>query len=85
MLRGRHRGLPVAVDRAVVLPSELVTSNYDAKGRPQHVHGPHSSHAEMSEHVLSPVAENPGDTSMERLDQAGDLSNAETLHARKSG
>lgn len=24
-VRGRHRGLPVAVDRAVVLPSELVT------------------------------------------------------------
>ncbi|KIY48549.1 TrkH-domain-containing protein [Fistulina hepatica ATCC 64428] len=26
MVRGRHRGLPVAVDRAVVLPGELVTS-----------------------------------------------------------
>ncbi|KDR65851.1 hypothetical protein GALMADRAFT_162346 [Galerina marginata CBS 339.88] len=26
MVRGRHRGLPVAVDRAVLLPSELITS-----------------------------------------------------------
>ncbi|KAF9528793.1 cation transport protein-domain-containing protein [Crepidotus variabilis] len=27
MVRGRHRGLPVAVDRAVLLPSELVTGS----------------------------------------------------------
>ncbi|KAF8060927.1 potassium transporter [Lyophyllum atratum] len=27
MIRGRHRGLPVAVDRAVLLPSELVTDH----------------------------------------------------------
>ncbi|KAG5654350.1 hypothetical protein H0H81_004304 [Sphagnurus paluster] len=26
MIRGRHRGLPVAVDRAVLLPNELVTN-----------------------------------------------------------
>ncbi|KAF8888456.1 potassium transporter [Gymnopilus junonius] len=29
MVRGRHRGLPVAVDRAVLLPSELVVNNSD--------------------------------------------------------
>jgi hypothetical protein len=27
MLRGRHRGLPYALDRAVNLPSDLVTSD----------------------------------------------------------
>ena len=29
MLRGRHRGLPVAIDRAIMLPSELE----EAEGR----------------------------------------------------
>lgn len=34
-VRGRHRGLPVAVDRAVLLPSELVTqSNVPNIGNP---------------------------------------------------
>ncbi|KIM41983.1 hypothetical protein M413DRAFT_445173 [Hebeloma cylindrosporum] len=32
MVRGRHRGLPVAVDRAVLLPSELVISNASGNG-----------------------------------------------------
>lgn len=29
MLRGRHRGLPVAIDRAVMLPNEFEKSNED--------------------------------------------------------
>ena len=29
-VRGRHRGLPLAVDRAVLLPSELVLQNHNA-------------------------------------------------------
>jgi Trk-type K+ transport system membrane component len=33
MVRGRHRGLPVAVDRAVLLPSELVTQRIDVGTR----------------------------------------------------
>ncbi|KAJ3727873.1 cation transport protein-domain-containing protein [Lentinula raphanica] len=31
MVRGRHRGLPVAVDRAVMLPEELMKRNKDAE------------------------------------------------------
>ncbi|KAJ3743179.1 potassium transporter [Lentinula detonsa] len=31
MVRGRHRGLPVAVDRAVMLPEELMKRNEDAE------------------------------------------------------
>jgi Trk-type K+ transport system membrane component len=27
MVRGRHRGLPVAIDRAILLPSELVKNS----------------------------------------------------------
>lgn len=30
MIRGRHRGLPIAIDRAVLLPSDLVDHNDDA-------------------------------------------------------
>lgn len=30
MIRGRHRGLPIAIDRAVLLPSDLVNHNDDA-------------------------------------------------------
>lgn len=30
-IRGRHRGLPVAVDRAVLLPNELVV-HHDHEG-----------------------------------------------------
>jgi Trk/Ktr/HKT type cation transporter len=32
MLRGRHRGLPVAIDRAVLLPSELWRRDQDQIG-----------------------------------------------------
>lgn len=32
-VRGRHRGLPVAVDRAVLLPSEMVTNRLDGAKR----------------------------------------------------
>jgi len=38
LIRGRHRGLPVAIDRAIVLPAELkereqtmMTTNNDVK------------------------------------------------------
>ncbi|KAI5982488.1 TrkH-domain-containing protein [Pisolithus albus] len=46
MLRGRHRGLPVAIDRAVVLPSEF--KNVEENSGPQTTmyeksSGPHSS------------------------------------------
>ncbi|KAF9007033.1 potassium transporter [Cyathus striatus] len=34
MLRGRHRGLPVAVDRAVLLPNELVISREENQNKP---------------------------------------------------
>ncbi|PIL30855.1 transporter [Ganoderma sinense ZZ0214-1] len=34
MLRGRHRGLPVAVDRAILLPEELVPPNQGASIQP---------------------------------------------------
>mgnify|MGYP001563476389 CR=1 len=30
MIRGRHRGLPIAIDRAVLLPSDLVKVGDDA-------------------------------------------------------
>jgi hypothetical protein len=29
MLRGRHRGLPVAIDRAVMLPAEFKTEKHE--------------------------------------------------------
>ena len=32
MIRGRHRGLPVALDRAVLMPSEFLTT--DSTGPP---------------------------------------------------
>lgn len=77
-MRGRHRGLPVAVDRAVVLPSELVTQTHDAKGKPQQTHGQRMSHESRYENILSPVMENGVGTVMEMADQ--DLSNVETLN-----
>jgi len=36
MIRGRHRGLPVAVDRAVLLPSELVANRIVPKINAEH-------------------------------------------------
>ena len=33
MIRGRHRGLPVAIDRAVILPSEFEKIRDPAKGK----------------------------------------------------
>lgn len=37
MLRGRHRGLPVAIDRAVLLPDEFQKTDEDiADDRSQH-------------------------------------------------
>jgi hypothetical protein len=33
MLRGRHRGLPYALDRAITLPSDLVTSDEGEEGK----------------------------------------------------
>lgn len=39
MLRGRHRGLPVAIDRAVLLPDEFQKTDEDiADDRSQHSH-----------------------------------------------
>ena len=34
MLRGRHRGLPVALDRAVLMPSEFLTTRSPGAGGP---------------------------------------------------
>jgi len=31
MLRGRHRGLPVAIDRAVMLPAEFKQEHHDTQ------------------------------------------------------
>jgi len=41
MLRGRHRGLPVAIDRAVLLPRDLrdETANYDQTAAQDHSRG----------------------------------------------
>lgn len=33
MLRGRHRGLPVAIDRAVLLPGEEIEEAEEEDGR----------------------------------------------------
>lgn len=33
MIRGRHRGLPYELDRAIVLPSEHIVENYTASKR----------------------------------------------------
>ncbi|TBU58845.1 TrkH-domain-containing protein [Dichomitus squalens] len=33
MVRGRHRGLPVAIDRAILLPEELVPANHAASSQ----------------------------------------------------
>ncbi|KAF8200312.1 hypothetical protein BJ912DRAFT_1038825 [Pholiota molesta] len=35
MVRGRHRGLPVAVDRVALLPSDLVTQNHESNNKTQ--------------------------------------------------
>lgn len=36
MIRGRHRGLPVAIDRAVLLPSEFSEFREDDLASPKH-------------------------------------------------
>ncbi|KAM5534365.1 hypothetical protein V8D89_011958 [Ganoderma adspersum] len=56
MLRGRHRGLPVAVDRAILLPEELVPANQAAPTQPDPntaASGPTSTEAtrEKSENI----------------------------------
>lgn len=33
MLRGRHRGLPYALDRAINLPHDLITDDDDEDGK----------------------------------------------------
>jgi len=38
-VRGRHRGLPVAVDRAVLLPSDLVIRNTSGNAATPSVNG----------------------------------------------
>lgn len=37
MVRGRHRGLPVAVDRSILLPEELVLQ-HPTKGQVERTH-----------------------------------------------
>ncbi|KAF8200316.1 potassium transporter [Pholiota molesta] len=48
MVRGRHRGLPVAVDRAVLLPSDLVTQNHESDSKPQEKSGDSVENAQLS-------------------------------------
>ncbi|GLB41288.1 putative cation transport protein [Lyophyllum shimeji] len=53
MLRGRHRSLPVAIDRAVMLPSELqsqLDQNADASSRDSHMSDSDSRSAESGSH-----------------------------------
>jgi len=52
-VRGRHRGLPVAIDRAVMLPNELVTN----RGDPQILSGGITDVTGVrTPHVQSPLA-----------------------------
>jgi hypothetical protein len=71
MLRGRHRGLPVAIDRAVLLPDELAQNDsvpwrspsiqeddpYGMRGRPMGVNGvPMEKSPTMPEHHVNPLS-----------------------------
>ena len=46
MLRGRHRGLPVAIDRAILLPSELQEIDDEPLARTTHDNRRSSPHSE---------------------------------------
>ena len=42
MLRGRHRGLPVAIDRAILLPSEFIKTKDESAAHAPHDDRTHS-------------------------------------------
>ena len=61
-VRGRHRGLPVAVDRAIMLPHELMKLRQQQQAEEHQKNGqapqqaqPPSVHSEQSEHGLGLV------------------------------
>jgi potassium uptake Trk family protein len=57
MLRGRHRGLPVAIDRAIMLPSEFEKTDDEAP--PPVTQSPHSE----SVHTRDPLPKEDGSAS----------------------
>lgn len=73
MLRGRHRGLPVAIDRAVLLPSEFrdrSTSELGNDTSPEDGTGPEVDGADIT----------PADEDSSSRDNNGDLLNEKGKH-----
>ncbi len=63
MIRGRHRGLPVAIDRAVLLPHEY-DDNYvvEDTDEPQSYRRSYASHPTSNGHSMVPQDEKPAPT-----------------------
>jgi hypothetical protein len=60
MLRGRHRGLPVAIDRAIMLPSEFEKTNVEPPARPITHDVLQSSPLSESLHSRDPLSKEDG-------------------------
>ena len=72
MLRGRHRGLPVAIDRAVMLPFEF-QSNEDTPDNETPMEEDHGGAEEQGFHEVPPMELHPLPESIVGEEKVGGL------------